>query len=90
MNIDKKMLDSADDAIINLSRKLCDVIDERDEAITNKKNMMSAFVDMVDTYCADIKQLKDLLYKKNGEITDLHTRINSLEHLLDLARSKND
>ena len=35
------------------------------------------------------QKLRDLLYRKNGEITDLHTRINSLEHLLDLARSKN-
>jgi predicted nucleic acid-binding Zn-ribbon protein len=83
MNIDKELQNLADDAIISLAKKIVRLTDERDSAIAKARDTMIAFVENVDSYCAQISYLKN-------EISNLHTRINTLEHLLELARKKND
>ena len=83
MNIDKELQNLADDAIISLAKKIVRLTEERDSAVAKANDRMVAFVEKVDSYCAQISYLKN-------EISNLHTRINSLEHLLELARSKND
>jgi hypothetical protein len=83
MNIDKELQNLADDAIISLAKKIVRLTEERDSALSKARDTMIAFVEKVDEYCAQISYLKN-------EISNLHTRINSLEHLLELARKKND
>ncbi len=83
MNIDKEFQDLADDAISALCKKIVRLREERDSAVAKANDRMVAFVEKVDEYCAQIYRLKN-------EISNLHTRINTLEHLLELARSKND
>lgn len=83
MNIDKELQNLADDAIISLAKKIVRLTEERDSAVAKARDTMTAFVEKVDEYCAQINRQKK-------EITDLHTRINTLEHLLELARKKND
>ncbi len=51
---------------------------------------LNLYAQEVESLEANLVVLKDNIYKKSGEITDLHTRINTLDHLLELARSKND
>jgi len=61
---------------------LCKYVDDLENSVIVLENQYGV-------QSAKNQQLEQALYKKCGEITDLHTRINTLEHLLELAREAN-
>ena len=57
---------------------------DKHELVDSMFEAMNLYAQSVESLEANLVVLKDNIYKKSGEITDLHTRINTLEHLLEL------
>ena len=76
------------DTVVDLKNQRC-LVSQLDESVRSLSDSVYVLENQYTVQSDKNQKLEQALYKKCGEITDLHTRINTLEHLLELARKAN-